>query len=394
MSVSFSREDIPIRKLASGADLMMPVFRFEGDGDKKVYIQANIHGPEIAGIGAAYDLIRFLSEQEHINGSIIIVPSVNPVGLNTKVNGAQVGYADLNETVVGNFNRIYQLLVTNDAPSSDDVDIPQKISLPEFVEQHKNSDVDTIKIAFVEALGAAIDGRWEHSGRNGMRHGLKLALTIQQLSYDANYLIDLHTAARAIYHLYTFPELQSAARWFDLHHLLLLGDSFNGVLDEAFLLPWLWLAQAFKLAGRDLDFALFDREAYTPELGDSDTLDAETMQQDAGRIINYLRYKAILDGDAIEHSGDYFASKHHHYDRYYAPTGGLLLWHKNPGDSIKVGDLLVTVIQSYALQTSSEARTPVYASEAGILINKTSTHVVHEGMILCSVMTQIQQWSK
>lgn len=392
MTVFISREDIPIRKLASGADLTIPVFRFEGEGDKKVYIQANIHGPEIAGIGAAYDLIRFLNEQETINGTITIVPSVNPVGLNSKINGAQVGYADLNETVVGNFNRIYQLLVTNET-SSDDPDSPQKISLPEFVEQHKNSDNETIQAAFVEALGAAIDDRWEKLGRNGLRHGLKLALTIQQLSYDANYLIDLHTASRAIYHLYTFPECQSAAALFDLHYLILLDDSFNGVLDEAFLQPWLQLAAVFKAAGRDIDFASLDREAYTPEFGDGDTLDAEAMQQDARRIINYLREKGILVGEGMKHSGDYLASHHKHYDRYYAPTGGLLLWHKNPGDRIEAGDLLVTVVQSYELQTTSDAKTPVYASKDGILINKTSTQVVHEGMGLCSIMTELQKWS-
>src|SRR5688500_16408762 len=112
MAITFTREDLPIRRLASGSLQTTPIFRFTGDTPgKKVYIQANIHGPEIAGIGAAYDLIGLLREEKQLRGSITIVPSINPVGLDTKIGGYQVGYADPNESVVGNFNRIYQMLV-------------------------------------------------------------------------------------------------------------------------------------------------------------------------------------------------------------------------------------------------------------------------------------------
>ncbi|PJF20628.1 MAG: hypothetical protein CUN56_15210, partial [Phototrophicales bacterium] len=227
----------------------------------------------------------------------------------------------------------------------------------------------------------------------GASHGQKLAAIIQQLSYDADYLLDLHTAGRAAYHLFTFRECLDAVPYFDLPYTILLeADSFAGVLDEAFLQPWLKLRDAFAAAGRDIPFADFDLAAFTPELGCADTLTQENMQTDAERILNYLRYKGVLTGGAVRHEGDYVMCEHRHYRRYRATTGGLLLWHKHPGDAVRAGETMATILRPYAFQADDNGETeqPIIAVNDGIMINHVESHVVHEGMGVCSVMTHVQ----
>ncbi len=391
MTIQITREDIQIRVLASGAKLSFPVFRFLGEPGPRIYIQANIHGPEIAGIGAIHELMRILRQQAVLHGSLTIVPSVNPVALDTKINGKQVGYADLNETEVGNFNRIYQMLVTDTQP--DHSRSPHKVALDSFVQQHLGSDIETIKRAFRAELKAALDRLAEHRAVLGPNHGQKLAMHIQRMAYDADTVIDLHTAGDATYHLYTFAECTNAAVFFDLRHMLLLDDSFSGVLDESFLQPWLRLRKAFAGAGREIPFEEFQLEAFTPELASADTLERESMQVDAGRIVNYLRYRGVMDGEAVVPDGAFYACAHDDYARYRAPTGGLLLWEKHPGDPVKAGDTLVTILRTYTEQSdeTADSELAVNAVSDGIMLTRASSRVVHEGMPLCSVMTHVNR---
>ena len=385
--VIFERENIAIRTLASGAKLTIPVFHVRGAVERpKIYIQANIHGPEIAGIGAIYDLLALLRQQETINGSLTIVPSVNPVGLNSKINGKQVGYADLNETVVGNFNRIYKMLVTDDPQASD------KVVLPAFAESHRATLLPEIKTAFRAALKTALDHLEAKTAPYGFSHGEKLALLIQRMAYDADYLIDLHTAGDAIYHMYTFPECLQSVPYFGLHHTVLLDTSFSGVLDEAFLQPWMRLRKAFAAVGREIPFSMFELEAFTPELGSADTLDRRAMQADAARVLNYLRHKGVVPGEVQPYLGDYHYCTQEHYRRYRATTGGLLLWHKRPGDSVEADEAIVTILRTYTLDADDpgETETVIKAVEPGVMINRTETQVVHEGLSLCSIMTNIE----
>lgn len=389
MSLTPQREELHLRTLASGARLMVPVFRFSGGAGKRVYIQANIHGPEIAGIGAAHVLIDRLQREPAMHGSITIVPSINPVGLDSKINGMQVGYADLNETVVGNFNRVYQLLTTE--RNSDDPDAPRRVALDAFAAAHLDSSVPTIVAAFEAELQRALDDvRAKRSANGAPRFGLKLAFTVQQLAMGANYVIDLHTAGKAAYHIFTFAEMLASVPHFDLHNVIQLEDDFSGVFDEAFLLPWLRLRHAFLKLGRDVPFAAFDREAFTLELANADAIARDTMERDAERILNYLRAKGVLEGAPAAPAGVYHCCGQQHYYRYNAPTGGLILWHKGINDRVQAGEVLCTILCAYNAGTGAPTEVPVRAQHDGILNNLVESHVVHEGMALCSLMTQVR----
>jgi uncharacterized protein len=389
MTTRFERETVTLRTLASGAKLQVPVFRFMGDaGGKHVYIQANIHGPEIAGIGAAHRLIDRLMEETTIHGTITIVPSINPVALDSKINGMQVGYADLNETVVGNFNRVYQLLAT-DKTSSDPEDV-QKVGVDDFVAAHLHSDEATIVREFHAALKRALADLRDKRGREGLRFGLKLALTIQELAADAHYIIDLHTAGIAQYHIFAFEENFAAVPYFGIPAVIQLPDDFVGVFDEAMLLPWIRLRKAFQKAGREIAFSAFEREAFTLELGSADSLDRGLMEEDAERILNYLRYKGVLEGAGQLIDMAYYKTHQRNYARYNAPTGGLVLWHKQPGERVRAGETLCTLLCAYNRGTDEPTEVPVLAVEDGIVNNLIESQVVHEGMALCSVLTRIE----
>jgi uncharacterized protein len=391
MSIHITCEDIPIRVLASGAQLSFPVFRAEGEPGPKVYIQANIHGPEIAGIGAIYELLAILRQQETIHGSLTIVPSVNPVGLDSKINGLQVGYSDLNEHDYSNFNRIYQMLVADSAVN--DPDSPCKVALDDFAQRYKDSDLATIKTAFRAALKVALNEIAAKRAPYGANHSQKLAMVIQTMAYNADYLIDLHTAGDAIYHLFTFAECLQVVPYFDLPYTIQLDESFSGVLDEAFLQPWLRLQRALEKEGRSIPFEDFQIEAFTVELGSADQIDREAMKTDAARLVNYLRLRGVLDGKAIKPAGEYYFAPHKFYRRYKAPTGGLLLWHKNAGDTVNAGETFVTILRVYASQPdgSGDTEIDIRAVEDGVIITRSESHVVHEGSSLCSVLTRLEQ---
>jgi uncharacterized protein len=395
MPTTITREDIHIRTLSSGAELRIPVFHVQGEGERpKVYIQANIHGPEIAGIGAIYNLLDLLRAEPRILGNLTIVPSVNPVALNSKVSGQPTGYHDLNEATVGNFNRIYQMPVVDTL--ADDADSPRKVPLNTFVAEHMDADLETIKRDFRAAIGRALASIDAHRAPYGSNYGHRLASIIQHMAYDADYLIDLHTAGIAAYHLYTFPESMAAARLFDLRYVIQLeGDSFSGVLDESFLQPWLRLRDAFAEAGRDIPFSDFDLEAFTPELGSADTLERQAMHRDAERIMNYLRAKGVLEGEAVVHTdGDFVTCKHAHYRAYHASTGGLLLLHVKLDDRVSKGDPLATIIQPYRKSVNvdggSETEITMVAAEDGIVINHAQTQIINQYEWICSIMTQVE----
>jgi len=392
--MDFTHAKVRMRTLASGNELNIPVFRFRGDAGKKVYIQANIHGPEVAGIAALYRLVGLLAQEKAIHGEITVVPSINPVGFDQKYNGLQVGYADPNEYVVGNFNRTYQLLVGS-KPAGDeaiDPDDPKKVILEDFVAAHLKSDVATIQKDFRAELRAALEDLRAKKGRTGMRYGLQLALTAQEMSFDADYVVDLHTDARGLYYGYAYAENVESFRTFHMPLMIRLSpEDWDGVFDEAFMLPWIKLRRAFKKAGRDLPWAELDKVAITPELGNADEVNTQLAQEDAQRIMNFLRYKRVLDGEPIAPKGEVLATEFKYRDHYYAPAGGLIFWHRKPGEMIKAGELMATILRPGEVDAKgAAAEVEVRASEPGLLLVVARSHVAHQGIEICSILTHLK----
>lgn len=78
---------IPLLQLASGDCLSLQVYKFFGaKTGKKVYLQANLHGAEIAGNAVIHQLISFLMtvNDTDLAGEIWLVPVCNPVSTNQR----------------------------------------------------------------------------------------------------------------------------------------------------------------------------------------------------------------------------------------------------------------------------------------------------------------------
>ena len=74
-------------QMASGDRLSLQTYRFQGaTSGKKVYIQANLHGAELAGNAVIYALIEFLNQLSatQLTGEVLLVPLCNPLGVNQR----------------------------------------------------------------------------------------------------------------------------------------------------------------------------------------------------------------------------------------------------------------------------------------------------------------------
>ena len=239
-------------------------------------------------------------------------------------------------------------------------------------------------------MGAIADHKAKNS-QPALRYGLQVALTAQEMAQDADYVIDLHTDAISMYYGYSFPENVKAYAYFDVPVMIKISaDDWDGVFDEAFLIPWVKLQRAFKKAGRDIRWEELDKEAITLELGSADQVDKDLAQEDALRIINYLRYKGILDGEPTAPKSQVIACEFKHRDHYYAPVGGLVFWEKKPGVEVKKGDLIATVLRPGEVDAKgAAAEVQIIARNPGLLLTVARSQVAHQGIELFSILTKL-----
>ncbi len=105
--MNYSVRHIPIQTLVTGDDLLIHVHQFHGSiPAPRIYIQANLHGPEIFGSALAIKLIDYLqTHPDDVLGSLTIVPQANPIGVQAQVYGYQIGR--WNQQNGNNWNRIF-----------------------------------------------------------------------------------------------------------------------------------------------------------------------------------------------------------------------------------------------------------------------------------------------
>lgn len=97
-----ARQRIAIAEFADGSPVTLPVIRFEGAGDgPTVYIQAGIHGDEVTGIQAVWELARLL-DPARLRGRVVIVPVANTPAFLTRARGYM-----LEERILQDANRLF-----------------------------------------------------------------------------------------------------------------------------------------------------------------------------------------------------------------------------------------------------------------------------------------------
>ncbi|MFY8351535.1 succinylglutamate desuccinylase/aspartoacylase family protein [Pseudoalteromonas sp. SSM20] len=320
-----TQENIQVGEIANGLPLTIPVYRLTGNGTgPSVYIQANMHGAEVQGNAVIYQLLEKLKQQT-LASSITLVPYANPIGCNQKSGEFTLGRFD---PITGtNWNRMYQNhahLVEN------------------FVAEFSDASVDTIKAEFkkrlVAATAAILDGP-----SYTLNTGKRIALNLQKLAHQADIVLDLHTGPISAKHLYCPDYAKDSARYFDIEHVLLIPNEFDGAMDEANFCPWWQLSEAYKSIGREIPVLV---EAFTVELGSQEKIDLTEAENDANSILSYLTYKeALLDSHFKPKPITRYACYLNDYLAFYAPMGGMVEYTAALGSHIKAGDTIAKILR-------------------------------------------------
>ncbi len=362
---------IPIASLASGDRLFVQLYKFVGhQPGKKVYIQSNLHGAEIAGNAVIHQLIDFLQAltPEHLTGEIWMVPACNPIGMNQRSHHFSSGR--FNAYDGNDWNRIFW-----DYEKSTDGD------LLEFAQINLTQDTETVQRHYrTRILDAFADLKTKLTAPNSVPFREKYRYQLQSLCLDANYVIDLHSSTNeGLTYLYYFHNRDDSAKYF----LMPVGielDIFDGdAFDEAFIRPWLVLEEQFASLGRD---TRFDIEAYTLELGSGMQMNPDSIAKGVRGVKNYLVQKQVLT------LLDYPLEPPPYHDmrftanskvvRYYAPVGGMIQSRVSLGRMVKLGEPLYDL-----LCMDKEGGFPtvmqVLAADDGLVFDVSINQAVNEG---------------
>lgn len=363
----FTTHLIPLQHLASGDRLSLQVYQFVGaQPGKKVYIQSNLHGNELAGNAVIHQLIEWLTSLPEIQlvGEIWLLPVCNPVGVNQR----SLHYASgrFSPYDGDNWNRIFWSYST----SAD-----ERI---EFAKAHFEQDVTTIEKHYRQQIQAQFAKlKDELPLAAGVPFSDKYRYLLQSLCQDAAYVIDLHTSVDfGTDYVYYFRDRQSQAVLFGLELAVLLDWHDGNAFDEAFMQPWLALEATFAQLGRSLRF---DVEAYTFELGAGMQMNSGSIASAVVGIKHYLTVKGIVTAPAERPllSSTQLATRTQ-MKRYYATVGGMVQQRVSLGSWVQPGEVLYEVL-SFNKAGELPQAIAICADEAGFVFDVAINRAVNEG---------------
>ena len=370
-------ETILLRQMASGDRLYLQLYKFIGaQPGKKVYIQSNLHGAEIAGNAVIHQLIEFLLtiNDTDLTGEIWLVPVCNPMGTNERAHHFSPGRYCVYEAK--DWNRIFW----DYEKEADDLVAFTKSQLHIDIEVVRQNYLTIIKQQFAKLLEKL-------NCSSGVPYTELFAYKLQNLSLDADYLIDLHTSTnQALDYVYYFRNREDSAKYFLLDFGILLDKYDGDAFDEAFIKPWLALEACFKDLGREIKF---DMEAWTLELGSGMQINPDSVAKGVRGVKNYLVQKGVvqipnLSDDTKTHEMSFASSSNR--KKYYAIAGGMIQSRIELGSKVKVGDKLYQI-----LSFNKEGKLPtvidVYAQHDGLVYDVATNQAVNEGEFVLGIVS-------
>ena len=182
--MALKKRNVQLPSMTPGTNRTVSVLSFGKSGARpKVYMQAAIHANEMPGTMALHHLMPMLMEADKkglIQGEIILVPTVNPIGQSQLVGNSHSGrYNHLSHE---NFNRNW-------------IDLSESVAEKVWKKIGSNAEanVKMIRKAALETLNAM-------KPANELQ---TLRVEMQKLSTDADYVLDLHCDIYAALHLFT-----------------------------------------------------------------------------------------------------------------------------------------------------------------------------------------------
>ncbi|BAY64020.1 succinylglutamate desuccinylase/aspartoacylase [Calothrix brevissima NIES-22] len=366
-------ETVFLRQMASGDRLSLQVYKFIGaKPGKKVYIQSNLHGAEIAGNAVIHQFIDFLLTINDTNlvGEIWLVPVCNPMGVNERSHHFSPGRYCVYEAK--DWNRIFW----DYEKEADDLVAFTKSQLQLDREVVRLNYLTTIREKFAKILEKI-------NSPSGLPYTEQFAYKLQSMCIDADYLIDLHSSTnQAIDYLYYFRNRQESAKYFLLDYGILLDNYDGDAFDEAFIKPWLALEACFQKLGRNIQF---DIEAWTIELGSGMQMHPDSVAKGILGIKNYLAQKGVLQipefPQANTSNQQMTFSTSSKIIKYYAIAGGMIQSRVKVGSKINANDRLYQIL-SFNKESQLPQTIDIFAENDGLVYEISTNQAVNQGELV------------
>ena len=315
----------PLISPALGTQRHLTSFHYGPTGGQKIYIQSSLHADELPGMLVAWTLRKRLAALEtadKLRGEIVIVPVPNPIGLNQRLFGNMLGRFDSGSG--SNFNRNFYELAA--------LVIPR-------VESRLTNDAQHNLLAVRAAMREALAEQTPATELESQR------LALQQLSYDADVVLDLHCDFEAAMHLFTHPDLwpdvEPLARYLDAKASLFALNSMGNPFDEIHSFCWSELRARY---GERYPIPNGSISATIELRGQADVTYAHA-EHDANAIIEYLTYRGVIDGTAaplppLEFEATPFSGT----EPLVAPISGVLVFRTPLGVRVEPGQPIADVV--------------------------------------------------
>ena len=323
-------QDHPLLSPSLGAHKTLTSFHFGQPGTgPKIYIQASLHAEELPGMLAAYHvrpLLERLDVAGQISGNVVLVPMANPIGAAQRVQHKPTGRFELDSGE--NFNRYY----------------------PDFAHHIADEVLPTLgkdaaaNVALVRQAMRRYLAQWTPKTE---LHSLRR--TLLQLSFDADFVLDLHCDCEAVMHFYCeeacWSALEPLAHYLQSRAILLAKNSGSSPFDEC--LSGVWWRLAEMIAARGLDAPLPQScHSTTIELRGEAQVQHELAAQDAAALADFLRSLGVLR-DAPPAPMPAAACKPTPLagsETLCAASPGMVVFAAHPGDTLKAGELVAEII--------------------------------------------------
>ncbi len=351
--MAIHKSSITLPSMTPGSQRSISVLRFGKAGARpKVYMQAAIHANEMPGTMAMHHLMPLLADADKkglIQGEIILVPTVNPIGQAQLVGNSHAGRYNL--LSYENFNRNW-------------------IDLSDAVAERVGSKLGADAEANVRLIRkAAQDSLKALKPLNELG---TLRVEVQKLSCDADFVLDLHCDIYAALHLFgakndvatgTLPSLAAdlgveATLYNDPYPKALTFSGVNSVL-------WARLAEQFPKA--NIPQACM---AVTVEMRSQHDVSDALGQSDAQNLLRWLVRQGVVGGQAAPLKKLKTApAPMSGMDVGYSTCTGFLVFHVKPGVKVKKGQAICDVIDP-ANPNGPKGRTTFTSQTDGVLFSR------------------------
>ncbi|MDR7219929.1 succinylglutamate desuccinylase/aspartoacylase family protein [Aminobacter aminovorans] len=323
-----------IRGDSEGIAYELPLYHIAGTAPDapSAYIQAALHGDELPGVVAIDALMPKLREAEsegRVRGNLTIVPRANPIGANQLLFGASQGRFDLGTRV--NYNRDFPLLDRPDVALLPGEDVP-------------------------------------------MSSDKRLKARLLKLSLGHDIVLDLHCDDEGVAYLYVpdelWPAMADCAANMGVDAVILWSGQSGSSFDEASLHPYLKMPRK--------EARLESRVVTTVEYRGVSDVYSTVAEADAQGLYRLLVARGVIEDVTVEtrQAFEGVVAPIDHIEMVPAPCAGAILYHVNPGDTVKAGAHIATILRAPG---EDGGRVEVLAPQDGYILTRRSHRATRAG---------------